>query len=328
MTRKVSSRMHRAQRFLPVQEPVVIATSKSGVSLSRRLWAHVKLADPVTWISPTLMVVCGAIASGRGQGFDPANPRDLALVALGALMTGPLGTGFSQSINDYFDHELDAINDPDRPIPSGEISLRAAMINWIILGAATLLVSVAFLNIWITLLAVLGLILSVLYSMPPIKLKKNYWLGPPAVGLGYVVMSWFVGHLIFADMTWASAIVAVINGAIATGLIFLNDIKSIDGDRQHGMSSLPVAIGVRPTLLISYALLNLSELALMLLAFFWGHIWVAGFVLLAMIVPVYSQIKLYQEPSHQNFLRFILASNGFVVAIQFMSAFVVGGYLG
>lgn len=35
-------------------------------------------------------------------------------------MSGPLLTGYTQTINDYYDREIDAINEPNRPIPSGE----------------------------------------------------------------------------------------------------------------------------------------------------------------------------------------------------------------
>lgn len=35
------------------------------------------------------------------------------------LMSGPLLTGYTQTINDYYDKEIDAINEPNRPIPSG-----------------------------------------------------------------------------------------------------------------------------------------------------------------------------------------------------------------
>jgi 4-hydroxybenzoate polyprenyltransferase len=131
------------------------------------------------------MVIAGAIAAGRGEpGFHAEDPRDLGLVALAVLMCGPFGTGFSQSINDYFDRDLDAINDPARPIPSGLISLRAARLNWITLGLGTagLALFLAQHNPWMPLLAVIGLLFAAAYSIPPIKLKQRYWLGAPAVG--------------------------------------------------------------------------------------------------------------------------------------------------
>lgn len=306
----------------------MVTTTDKRVPLGKKIQAHIELADPVTWISPAIVTICGSLASGVATGFQWTNAQHWGLALLGALMTGPLGTGFSQSINDYYDHELDAINDPGRPIPAGLVTLGEARANWLFLGGATLLVSLVFQSPWIVLLAVLGLVLSVIYSMPPIKLKKHFWLGPPAVGLGYVSMSWLAGHLIFAPLTWESAVVAWINGALAAGLLFLNDIKSVEGDRQHGLMSLAVAIGVQKTLLIAYLTVNLSEALLMVLAIIWGHYWVAGFILLSIVVPIYNQVKLYREPSQKNYVRYLLASNPFVALIQFISAFMVGGYFG
>jgi chlorophyll synthase/bacteriochlorophyll c synthase len=308
----------------------MITTSEQPqqVPLARRIRAHIELADPVTWISPAIVCLCGAIASGRAGGFQWGNPQHWALAMLGALMAGPLGTGFSQSINDYYDRELDAINDPARPIPAGLVTLGGARLNWIGLGAATFLVSLLFASPLITMLAVFGLILSVIYSVPPIKLKRHFWLGPPAVGLGYVSMSWIAGHLIFAPITWQSATVAWINGGLAAGLLFLNDIKSVEGDRQHGLMSLAVAIGVKRTLLVAYAVINGCEALLMILAIGWGQYWVAAFIVLALLAPIYNQIRLYQEPNQKNYVRYLLASNPFVALIQFVSAFLVGGYFG
>jgi chlorophyll synthase/bacteriochlorophyll c synthase len=306
----------------------MITTSEKHVPLGKKIRAHIELADPVTWISPSIVTLCGALASGQDIGFQWTSPRDWGLALLGALMCGPLGTGFSQSINDYFDRDIDAINDPERPIPAGLVTLHEARLNWIVLGAATFLVSLVFGNPLIPVLAVLGIILSVIYSMPPIKLKKHYFLGPPAVGLGYVSMSWLAGHLIFAPLTWESVIVAWINGSLAAGLLFLNDIKSVEGDRLHGLQSLTVAIGVQKTLIIAYLTINLSEALLMGLALIWGYYWVAAFILLSIVLPIRNQIKLYREPNQKNYVRYLLSSNPFVALIQFVSAFMVGGYFG
>lgn len=60
-------------------------------------------------------VLCGAAASG---GFS-WTLENVAKSATCMLMSGPLLTGYTQTINDFFDKEIDAINEPDRPIPSG-----------------------------------------------------------------------------------------------------------------------------------------------------------------------------------------------------------------
>jgi chlorophyll synthase/bacteriochlorophyll c synthase len=64
------------------------------------------------------------------------------------------------------------------------------------------------------------------------------------------------------------------------------------------------------------------------LAIIWGQYWVAAFIFLALVAPIYNQIKLYQDPSQKNYVRYLLASNPFVALIQFVSAFLVGGYFG
>jgi chlorophyll synthase/bacteriochlorophyll c synthase len=299
------------------------------IPFARRLGAHIEIADPVTWISAITVVICGAIAAGRNDpGFHFTDINDVLRVVMAALMTGPFCTGFSQSINDYFDRDLDAINDPGRPIPSGRLTLGEARLNWIVLGLATMAMALvlARYNAWVPLLAAFGLFLAAAYSVPPLKLKKNFWLGPPAVGLGYVTMSWIAGHLIFAPMTWPSLIAAVINGGLGAGLLFLNDIKSIEGDRRLGLQSMAVALGARRTLIISYLVIGLSEIGLLLLALVMGYTWLTIFVALALLAPLSSQFRLYQEPTHENFKRYMIVSNPFVLLIQFISAFVVGGY--
>ncbi len=306
----------------------MITTSEKQVPLGKKIRAHIELADPVTWISPAIVTLFGALASGQEAGFQWTSGRDWAMALLGALVCGPLGTGFSQSINDYFDRDIDAINDPERPIPAGLITLSEARLNWIVLGSATFLVSLIFGNPLISLLAVLGIILSVLYSMPPVKLKKHFFLGPPAVGLGYVGMSWMVGHLIFAPLTWESVLVALINGALASGMLFLNDIKSVEGDRLHGLQSLTVVIGVQKTLIIAFLTINLSQVLLLALAILWGYYWVAALILFAIVAPIRNQVRLYYEPNQKNYLRYLVTSNPFVVLIQIVSALMVGGYFG
>ncbi len=321
----------QASRTLIMAERLTRPFPPEQAPRSRRLLAHIELADPVTWITPITMVICGAIATGQGTpGFHGTMLRDLVLVGLAALMCGPFGTGFSQSINDYFDRDLDAINDPSRPIPSQRVTLGAARLNWITLALATMIASLVLVrqSVWVPILAAISLVLSAAYSVPPIKLKQHFWMGPPAVGFGYVFLSWITGHLIFAPMSWPSLILALINSALAAGLLFLNDIKSIEGDRKLGLRSMTVAFGARRTLLISYAIIGICELLLLALSLMAGHLWATVVLALALLIPIMSQVQLYRDPTHTNFKRYIIASNPFVLLIQFMSAFIVGGYIG
>lgn len=70
-------------------------------------------------------VLCGAAASGQFTW----TPEHVAQSALCMFMSGPLLTGYTQTINDYYDREIDAINEPYRPIPSGACWLGAGQQN-------------------------------------------------------------------------------------------------------------------------------------------------------------------------------------------------------
>ena len=61
-------------------------------------------------------VLCGAAASGNFTW----TPEHVAQSLVCMTMSGPFLTGYTQTINDYYDREIDAINEPDRPIPSGK----------------------------------------------------------------------------------------------------------------------------------------------------------------------------------------------------------------
>ncbi|NTU80410.1 MAG: hypothetical protein HGA45_13705 [Chloroflexales bacterium] len=59
-----------------------------------------------------------------------------------------------------------------------------------------------------------------------------------------------------------------------------------------------------------------------------GYRWAAAVGVLAMLVPISWQVRLYREPTHTNFQRYMLVSNPLALLIQVGSALIVGGYLG
>ena len=85
---------------------------------------------PITWIPLLWGVICGAAASGN---FHWELSNVLASVSC-MVMSGPLLAGYTQTINDYYDRDIDAINEPNRPIPSGAISLTQVKLQiWVLL---------------------------------------------------------------------------------------------------------------------------------------------------------------------------------------------------
>lgn len=80
---------------------------------------RLQLMKPITWIPLIWGVVCGAAASGKYEW----KLEHILIAAACMLMSGPLLAGYTQTINDFYDRDLDAINEPYRPIPSGAISV-------------------------------------------------------------------------------------------------------------------------------------------------------------------------------------------------------------
>src|SRR3954471_8144374 len=93
----------------------VTATLQSKSSHTPNPGVVLELLKPVTWFPPMWAFTCGAVSSGATLGQHKAE------LALGIALTGPLVCAASQAVNDWFDRDVDALNEPHRPIPSGRI---------------------------------------------------------------------------------------------------------------------------------------------------------------------------------------------------------------
>ncbi len=102
----------------------------------------VELTKPVTWFPPMWAFMCGVVSSGVSIADNW-----MFLVA-GIALTGPIVCGTSQVINDWCDRYVDAINEPDRPIPSGRVPGRWP-VRIALMGAALSLAVAAFLGLWV-----------------------------------------------------------------------------------------------------------------------------------------------------------------------------------
>lgn len=137
--------------------------------------AILELLKPITWFAPMWAFGCGVVSSGV-----PVLDH-LGLLVLGIALSGPLVCGTSQAVNDWFDRHVDALNEPNRPIPSGRIPGRWGLIIGIIWSGLSLVVA-ALLGEAVFWAAVFGLAAAWAYSAPPIRLKRNGWWGNAAVG--------------------------------------------------------------------------------------------------------------------------------------------------
>jgi len=229
---------------------------------------------------------CGVVASGASL----ADNWWLALV--GIFLAGPMVCATSQAVNDWFDREVDAINEPKRPIPSGRIPGRWGLGIAIVWTGVSLLVALA-LGPWGFAAACLGLLLAWAYSAPPLRLKANGWFGNAACGLSYEGLAWVTGAAVMvggAMPSKASLLMALLYSIGAHGIMTLNDFKAMVGDRQMGIRSLPVQLGAPGAAATASAVMALPQVVVIVLLAQWGmpwHAWaVAGLLVgqLAMMV--------------------------------------------
>jgi chlorophyll synthase len=190
----------------------------------------------------------------------------------GVLLAGPLVCATSQAVNDWFDREVDAINEPQRPIPSGRMPGRWGLYVALAWTLLSLLVAAAF-GAWVFAAAVFGLALAWAYSAPPLRLKRNGWWGNAACGLCYEGLAWVTGAAVMAGgaPSLRSLILAALYSAGAHGIMTLNDFKSMEGDARMGIGSLPVRLGARRAAQAACWIMALPQLAVVALLVDWGQ---------------------------------------------------------
>lgn len=209
--------------------------------------ACLDLTRPGNSIAAGGLTFTGAFVAG-----GVTNAPTAVVAAIIATITA---TGGGNAINDYFDREIDAINQPERPIPRGDISARGAL--WVSLclfavaTAAALTLPVAALAI-----AVFNFVALVVYT--------ELFKGLPGVGnvlVGYLTGSTFLfGGAAVDNLFGAVALFGLAAVATLTREI-VKDVEDMAGDRQEGLRTLPIVIGKRPALGVGVGVLVLAVLA-------------------------------------------------------------------
>jgi bacteriochlorophyll c synthase len=269
------------------------------LGLVDKVRAHLELLDPVTWLSVFPCIAAGVMSSGAMKG----TVHDYILLFAIFLMFGPLGTGFSQSVNDCFDLELDRVNEPSRPIPSGRLSEKEGLLNSIIVLLLAAGLGVFF---WLHIGGIRGLVILIsiltalfiayIYSAPPLKLKKNILASAPAVGFSYGFAPFLSANALFGEIRPEALWLASLNFFMAVALIILNDFKSAEGDKEGGLKSLTVMIGARNTFLVSFVIIDMVFSVMAYLSFIWGFMIPALFVLIGLALNMVIQLKLLRDP--------------------------------
>ena len=225
-----------------------------------------KLTKPVTWFPPMWAYLCGIVSAGVWPGDR------WFLVILGVVLAGPAVCGMSQVINDWADREVDAINEPGRPIPSGMVPPAWAFAFALALSAFAIWLG-SFLGPWGLGATVVAVIAAWAYSVPPIRLKRSGWWGPGLVGLSYETLPWYTGAAVLSvgAPAFPVVLVAVLYGIGAHGIMTINDFKALEGDRATGVRSLPVVVGPEVAAKIACTVMALPQMLVISMLFVWDR---------------------------------------------------------
>ena len=219
------------------------------------------------------------------------------LVATGTLVPGALLllvivcliTAAGNVMNDYFDAGIDAVNRPDRPIPSGQVSLRAAWWYAVLLFLAGIAASL-FTTPLCSAFAIVNSLLLVCYAgrLKGIPLAGN-------VAVAYLTGSMFLFGGAFAGYAGFVHLIplAIISFLATMARELLKDAEDVEGDAAGGASTLPIRIGVRKTAYCAFAFTLLSAAASIVPVWRWGvpYLVMIGIVDLVLMAAAYRTLS-------------------------------------
>ena len=254
--------------------------------------ALLELLKPITWFPPMWAFLCGWVSAGPNAGLST-----WSLLA-GVALTGPLVCGASQIVNDWYDREVDALNEPHRPIPSGRVPGKTALwfaIIWTLVAQSWALL----LGPWVAIATAIGLALAWAYSAPPLRLKMNGWWGNSAVAISYEGLAWITGAAIVIGGDLPAQpilLIALLYSIGAHGIMTLNDFKSVEGDLTMGIRSLPAQLGPTRAARVACLFMLLPQLIVILLLVRWGLMPFALAVSLVVVAQLLAMRKLLRDP--------------------------------
>lgn len=251
----------------------------------------------------------------------------IVLHGLPTLSTGLLGflSGFLISsaamiTNDYFDLEVDRINHPQRPLPSGKISLSEIKILtavFTILGFIT----AALLGLPALVLAMILWIIAILYNW---KLKEKGLIGNVMVGIS--VAGFFIfGGLSIGGLTnttiWIFGILAFL---FDLGEEIAGDAMDMDGDEKRSSRTLARKYGKKYALKVSSALyLSIIALSLVTILIGWLDLKFIYIFIPLDILILYLSIKILKsqtvEEGRNRIRQLFLTMTGFVIIFVIIS---------
>ena len=204
-------------------------------------------------------------------------PQTILLFFIVALITAA-----GNVINDFFDVKIDAVNRPDRPIPSGAVSREAARGFAIILFLAGILVSF-FTNPLCSGIAVINSLILIGYAG---KHKRTPLLGNITVAYLSASIFLFGGALNGLDGLIRIIPIAAITFFAMLSRELLKDAEDVEGDRAGGADTVPIRIGIKKTTEFALITTVLAVLVSFIPYLWWGAWYLGGIIAVDIIIII------------------------------------------
>ena len=255
-----------------------------------KLRGFLQLTRPMNCLMMGFAVIVGA---------SLVSPLNFTINLLLGFTTSFSLTAASMAINDYYDREIDAINEPNRPIPRGDVSPKEALIFAVALSTIGLIAAFET-NMPSLLVAVTALIISISY------ITKGKGTGLPGNFLvsATVVIPFIYGGLTVGQIETSTLLFVAIAFLSNTGREVTKGIVDVEGDRSHKIRTIAVTYGER-TAAAAAVVFSFLAVCLSPLPWLWGLVsdWFLPPVILTDIGMLVSSILLLRNYSRKNAKR-------------------------
>jgi len=244
-----------------------------------RVALYLEFSRPFTLVAPALGFLSGGLTAIGAAPREAWSGYLLLYPLIGALMAAVLNAA-SNALNQIYDLEIDRINKPTRPLPTGRISLSDAWVfTWITYAIAWLLAWLVAPGgrhecFWIVVIAT---IITFLYSAPPFRTKRlgiwaNVTIAIPR-GVLLKVAGWSAVKTVFGVEPWY---IGAIFGLFLLGASTTKDFADMEGDARGGCRTLPIEFGVRraawmisPSFVVPFLMIPIGAWSGVLTGNFW-----------------------------------------------------------
>ncbi|MEW5760652.1 MAG: UbiA family prenyltransferase [Candidatus Thermoplasmatota archaeon] len=216
--------------------------------IPKKIKGILQLFRPFTLIAPIIGGTSAALMGASYGNFKNFSILEL-VYGVGTLAIVNMA---SNCLNAAYDADIDRINKPYRPIPLGFVSEDEARAFAIFLYILIIWRTAAFANFWFAFFVLLLVLLTILYSLPPIRLKKRLLISNFSIasgrGLFGFVGAWCIFSSPFSPIPWVVGLILFI---YLSGTITTKDFTDIEGDKKYKIRTIPVVYGMRTAVTVS-----------------------------------------------------------------------------